>query len=126
MFLPLFTIKDTQKYGRGIFANRDIKKGELLEMCPVIITPKEEEEYLSQTVLANYCFYWGENERAIALGYASLFNHSYSPNAGFYCNTKHLVICFNAIRDIRSGEEITINYNGEPDDTSELWFEVLE
>jgi uncharacterized protein len=126
MYLPPFTIKDTQRYGRGIYANREIKKGELLEICPVIVISKEEDEYLSKTNLANYYFYWGESEKAIALGYASIFNHSYTPNASFYCNSKQMVICFNAIKDIRNGEEITINYNGDPDDTAELWFDVIE
>jgi uncharacterized protein len=126
MFLPPFTIKDTQKYGRGVYAIRDIQKGELLEVCPVIVSPKEEEEHLDKTNLSNYCFYWGENFRAIALGYGSIFNHSFSPNASFYCNIKHLIISFNAIKDIKNGEEITINYNGDPNDRSPLWFDVLE
>ena len=28
--------------------------------------------------------------------------------------------------DIKEGEELTINYNGEPDDTTKLWFDVIE
>ncbi|KKR69950.1 MAG: hypothetical protein UU12_C0033G0001, partial [Candidatus Woesebacteria bacterium GW2011_GWA2_40_7b] len=32
---------------------------------------------------------------------------------------------FRAIKPIKKGEEILVNYNGEPDDESEIdWFEV--
>ncbi|MBB4825453.1 SET domain-containing protein [Sporosarcina luteola] len=119
-------IKDTEKYGRGVFAARDIKKGELIEVSPVLISPKEEWKYLRKTVLFDYCFTWGENyeETAIALGYGSLFNHSYQPNTMFRNNSDRDTIDFYAIRDIEKGEEITINYNEDAEDQSPLWFEV--
>ncbi|MDQ0270623.1 SET domain-containing protein [Cytobacillus purgationiresistens] len=121
-------IKDTQKYGRGVFSTRDIKVGELIEVSPVIISPKEEWKYLKKTILYHYGFYWGENyeDTAIALGYGSLFNHSYTPNAEFHYITDDLLIEFHAISDIKNGEEITINYKGDPKDRSPLWFDVIE
>ena len=33
---------------------------------------------------------------------------------------------FMAIRDIAHGEEIVVNYNGEPGDKTPVWFKVLE
>ena len=33
---------------------------------------------------------------------------------------------FTALRDIAAGEEITVNYNGEPDDETPVGFEVVE
>ncbi|MCM3796889.1 SET domain-containing protein [Priestia megaterium] len=120
-------VKDTEKYGRGIYALRDIKKGELIEVSPVVISPKNEWEYLEKTVMSYYCFYWGEegNDTAIALGYGSLFNHSYSPNCIYYTNEKKVTIEFYCIVDIKKNEEITINYNGDPKDKSPLWFNVI-
>lgn len=119
-------IKDTGKYGRGVFAARDIKKGELIEVSPILISPKEEWEYLRKTVLFDYCFTWGEDyeQTAIALGYGSLYNHSYQPNAMFNNNSVNDTIDFYAIRDIKEGVEITINYNEDAEDQSPLWFEV--
>ena len=68
-----------------------------------------------------FCFYLGEqNDTAIALGYGALFNHSYTPNIKFDNNEENLSIDFYAIDDIQSSEELTINYNGEPEDQSEL------
>ena len=36
-----------------------------------------------------------------------------------------MVVQFKALRDIAAGEEITVNYNREPQDRSPVWFEVL-
>ncbi|MER2090523.1 SET domain-containing protein [Sporosarcina sp. JAI121] len=124
--LPI-CIKDTGKYGRGIFATRDIKNGELIEISPVLTSSKNDWKYLEKTVLYDYCFTWGENyeHTAIALGYGSLYNHSYSPNAMFTNNIDNLSIDFYAIADINDGQEITINYNEDPEDKSPLWFDVI-
>lgn len=119
-------MKDTGKYGRGLFASRDIKKDELIEVSPVIVSPKDEWKNLKKTVLYYYCFHWGKKDTAIALGYGSLFNHSYKPNIKFKNNKANLSIDFHAIEDIKDGEELTINYNGDPDDMSKLWFDVIE
>ena len=121
-------VKDTGKYGRGIYATRDIKIGEIIEISPVVVSPKSEWKYLKETVLFNYCFSWGENyeHTAIVLGYGSLFNHSYNPNAAFDNNLDNLSVDFYAITNIKEGEEITVNYNGDPDDKSPLWFDVMD
>ncbi|MGG0656410.1 SET domain-containing protein [Rummeliibacillus pycnus] len=119
-------LKDTGKYGRGLFASRDIKKDELIEVSPAVISPNREWKYLKKTVLFYYCFYWGDDDTAIVLGLGSLFNHSYTPNITFYNNEENSSVDFYALRDIKEGEELTINYNGETDDKSPLWFNVIE
>ncbi|WP_342515092.1 SET domain-containing protein [Sporosarcina sp. FSL K6-1522] len=125
--LPI-CIKDTGKYGRGVYATRDIKKGELIEASPVLVSCQDEWKYLEKTILFDYCFTWGNNyeHTAIALGYGSLFNHSYMPNATFVNNLDNLSIDFYAFNDIKEGEEITINYNEDVEDKNPLWFDVIE
>lgn len=118
-------VKNTDKYGRGVYATRDINKGELIEQAPVILSPRSERRYLKKTILVDYYFRWSGRQAALVLGYGSLYNHSYAPNADFENNEDNLSIDFYAINDIKAGEEITINYNGEPDDKSPLWFEVI-
>ena len=124
--LPI-CIKDTEKYGRGVFATRDIKAGELIEVSPVLTSCKDDWKYLKKTVLNDYCFSWGDNyeHTAIALGYGSLYSHSYTPNAMFTNNIDKLSIDFFAISDIDGGQEITINYNEDSEDKSPLWFDVI-
>ena len=120
----MLEVKQSQ-YGRGVFATRDLNKDTLLEVSPVIIFPKEEYKYLRKTNLINYVFWWGKNydDCALALGVGSLFNHSSTPNAIFKRKIKKETIKFYAYTDIKAGEEIRINYNGEPDDQTPLWFE---
>jgi uncharacterized protein len=60
---------------------------------------------------------------AVVLGYGSLYNHSYKPNA-YYRDRRNRVKEFIALRDIAAGEEITINYNGSPHDPSDVGFEA--
>lgn len=121
-------VQETGKYGRGVFAEKEIKMNELIEASPVIVIDKKECKYLKKTALSNYFFIWGEefDQAAIVLGYGSLYNHSYEPNANFQLNHNTLTVDFVAIKNIEKDEEITINYNGEPNDYTKLWFDSLE
>jgi SET domain-containing protein len=113
--------------GRGVFAQRRIVKGEEIELSPVVVVPQPQVEHLDQTVLGDYYFVWGQDEEhaALALGLCSLCNHSYQPNAVFILNSEKLTIEFVAARDIEAGQEITINYNGDPNSRKPIWFECL-
>ncbi|MGX9135183.1 SET domain-containing protein [Rummeliibacillus sp. JY-2-4R] len=121
-------LRDTGKYGRGLFATRNIKKDELVEVSPVIVSPHDEWNDLKKTTLFHYCYKWGNggDDTALALGLGSLFNHSYSPNLTLKNNEENLSIDFYALQDIKEGEELTINYHGDPDNKNPLWFEVIE
>jgi len=118
-------IKNTEKYGRGIFAIRNIKTDEFIEEAPVIVISIKEWKMMRKSIFKNYIFRWGE-DKALALGYGSLYNHSYTPNTRYHTNLENQSIDFYAMRDIQEQEEITVNYNGDPEDQSELWFEVIE
>lgn len=114
--------------GRGIFASNNIKAGEAIEICPVIEIPTSEVGSLKKTLLFNYYFTWGKGEekRAICLGFGSLYNHSYDPNATYMKHLENETIHFNAIKDIQKDEEITVNYNhGNPNDKSPLWIKDI-
>ncbi|ARD49593.1 SET domain-containing protein-lysine N-methyltransferase [Sporosarcina sp. P37] len=107
---------------RGVFATCDIKKGQLLHAAPVIAYPNEDHQHIEKTVLADYAFEYGVNHTAILLGYGMLFNHSYEPNATYDINFDNHTFDFFAYKDIKAGEEILINYNGDVDDDEQLWF----
>jgi uncharacterized protein len=119
-------VKRIKGKGRGVFARRLIKKGEVVEKVPMIVmTAKEYEEDLSGSRLSNYCFAWGRDQVALALGYGSIYNHSFSPNAR-YEDVGPQTKVFVALRVIEPGEEITVNYNGKPKSRSKVWFKVIE
>ena len=112
--------------GRGIVAGRPFSQGELIERIPVIVIPARDWELVRTSGLSDFCFSWGEDneETAIALGHGSLFNHSYEPNAFAELRMRRRLIEFTALRDIDEGEEITINYNGDPGSTENVGFPV--
>lgn len=124
----LLEIKPSPGRGRGVFACSYIPVGACIERSPVVEIPQDEIIHIRRTVIQNYYFKWGRDRKdaAIALGFGSLFNHSYQPNARFVPNVDEQVIEFYAIKPIQPGEEITINYNGDPQDRSRLWFQPLE
>ena len=112
--------------GRGVFAKRDIKKDELIEKCPVVEVPKYDVSNVREGILVTYFFYFGKNKQrlAIALGFGSIYNHSYKPNATYKIRHKEKTIDFIALKNIKKDDEITVNYNyGNPKDKSPLWFE---
>ena len=116
-------VKRIKGKGRGVFARRSIRKGEEIERVPVLVYSVEESE--AGTILPHYCFAWGKGTVALALGYGSLYNHSYRPNAR-YDDVGPRTKTFTALRDIAAGEEITVNYNGNPRSRAKVWFEVVE
>lgn len=97
--------------GRGVFAGRSYRAGEVIEVCPVIRLPTSPEG-AGGKALEHYVFQWGEGtgELAVALGYGSLYNHSSDPNARFNPRASRDDIVFRALRDIEAGEQVFIDY----------------
>ncbi|MBN8685339.1 MAG: SET domain-containing protein-lysine N-methyltransferase [Chitinophagales bacterium] len=112
-------------HGKGVFAARDIEVDEVIEVCPTLLFPKAQLEAMRQTVLDDYYFDWGDDGEwfAVCLGYGSLYNHSYTPNAEYGMDFEAETIDFYCIRPISAGEEILINYNGDADNQTKVWFE---
>ena len=114
--------------GRGVFARVNIKKGEVIERCPIIEVPKSDVSNLRKSVLVTYFFYFGKNKErlAVALGFGSIYNHSYKPNAAYKIKAKEMVMDFVALKAIKKGKEITFDYSGygQKKQKNPLWFEV--
>ena len=91
--------------GRGVFAKQQIQKDEVIEQCPIVLMKEPEVPELRKTELRNYYFMWGEDEEnhkaAICLGFGSLYNHSYSPNATYRKLHEKNLIEFIALGDIK-------------------------
>ena len=122
VYVSSSTIKNA---GRGVFASKEFNNDELIERCPIIYLTKEDYPLAKQTSLLNYYFLNEPEDRAaIALGYGSIYNHSYEPNATYKKHLEEGYIDFIALGEIAAGEEITVNYNyGDPDDKKKLWID---
>jgi SET domain-containing protein len=123
------------KGGRAVFARRDVRQGEVFERVPVLLVPKEQVfgdgdiARRAGVAISWYVFAWIHPEReyvALSLGYGSIYNHSETPNAKYQMHLPDVMEYF-ALRAIKAGEEITINYRGDDADTkSDLGFKASE
>lgn len=119
-------VSESSAKGRGVFTSDSIKSGETIEVCPVVVLSKEDTNRLAGTILYDYYFDWLPDASlgAIALGFGSIYNHSFSPNAMYEMDFEEKCLVVVALCDIAPDEEICFNYNGDPDDQEGLWFET--
>jgi uncharacterized protein len=127
MILPFLFIAPTSIGGRGVFTNEPIEMGTVIEIAPVIVMNKNERLLLDKTLLHDYIFEWGANKEAccMALGYVPMYNHSYKSNCEYEMDFDALTIAVKTMRPINKGEELFINYNGNWDDETPVWFNVF-
>ena len=108
-------------------ADAPIRAGALIERSPVLVIPTPDRTASDGTIVFTYVFMWEHGtveedlykhtgRAAIALGYTSLLNHSYTPNCEFIRHIDDLTIDLVALRPIDAGEELTIDYQ------MTLWF----
>ena len=118
-------VKRSPGKGRGVFARKLIAKGEVIERVPVFLIPfKHIVGGKKNPELAHYFYEWNRGHSALTLGYGSLYNHSYTPNAVY--RHGQMAMSYVALRDIQPGEEITVNYNGDPEGRAPMIFDVVE
>lgn len=112
----MIQVKNAGHKGRGVFAQKDFRKGQIIEICPALNCLKSDWQFLSKTSISQYVFDWGDGTAALALGLGSLYNHSETkPNAETEVCTKTRTITYRAIRKIKKGEEILFDYGYSPD-----------
>ena len=124
MKLPITVGVSPTLHIRGIIAEEEIVKGQVIERCPVIVYTNEEAELMRPTMIEQYSFTWDEEHEALVLGYGSLYNHSYSPNVEVDFDYKNAEAFYTALCDIKAGEELFINYNADsPEPIDQTYFE---
>lgn len=110
-----FVIKKSKISGKGLFATRVFKKGELvLKWNPKFLTKseikeisKDEEKYIWHAARNKYVF-MQPPERYV--------NHSCNPNLTVRKNSEY------AKRDIEKGEELTSNYRRTTSESTAKYF----
>lgn len=109
-----------------MFTEEDITSGTIIEVSPVVVMSGEERKLLDQTLLHDYIFEWGDalDKCCMALGYVPVYNHSYASNCEYEMDFEAGFIRITTVRDIKAGEELFINYNGNWNDSTPVWFDV--
>ncbi len=128
MLKPDLFIKNTDTKGRGVFTRMAITVDTVIEIAPVIVMSKEDRIHIDKTLLHDYIFEWGtqKDKCCMALGYVPMYNHSYKSNCEYFMDFEKDIIAVKTVRNIKKGEELTINYNGDWNDGAKLWFGVAK
>ena len=106
----LVEVKESSLHGKGVFAKRNIAKGEVIVKSDMVLIHVNEN---LPELLATLQFPWTDEYDAICLSDAgSFFNHASQPNAEVKeRDHKNLIQIFAAKTAIEKGNEITIYYN---------------
>jgi SET domain-containing protein len=106
MILPILYIMETAQRGRGVFTTESIPAGTTIEIAPVIVLNQADRAVVDTTLLHDYIFEWGldETQAAVALGYASIYNHSVDANCKYDMDFEHRTIQIQTNRDISVDE----------------------
>ncbi len=123
---PDIIVAKTKNKGRGVLAKKTIKAKTILEIAPVIVMPGSDRKLLDETLLHDYIFEWGDakQECCMALGYVPLYNHAYQSNCEYEMDFNKQLITIRTVKDVRAGEELCINYNGEWNNEKKIWFDT--
>ena len=124
MLLPNLTIAPSDKGGRGVFTTKNIAADTVIEISPVIALTTKERKQIEGTKLYHYIFEWGVSKRqaCMALGYISMYNHSFEPNCEYEMDYDSNTMTIRTIKAIKKGEELFFSYNGMAEDKTPLWF----
>lgn len=105
-------------HGRGVFATQDIEPGELIERAPLLVLGFRMN-YHKDPIIWGYMFTntcpCDECKRhgghfLMVLGYCQLYNHMDDNTAQISFDLKNHLADITALKKIKKGEEIFINY----------------
>jgi hypothetical protein len=92
--------------GHGIFTTEDIEKNTFVELAPVVIC---QPEAMKDPILSKYVILWNE-QVAMGLGWTMMYNHSDKNCCEFSCNHHDGLMAILTVRDVKAGEQLTVNY----------------
>lgn len=124
---PQIYLLQTENKGRGVYTKTAIKAKTVIETAPVIVMTDADRQLLDKTLLHDYIFEWtpnGEKMCCMALGWVPMYNHSKRSNCEYFMDYDDDTIYIETVRDIKAGEELTINYNGTWNNKDKVWFEI--
>ena len=126
MILSCLFMAESPAKGRGMFTNELILADTIIEIAPVIVMPAADRILLDKTLLHDYIFEWGTNKTqcCMALGFVPIYNHSYNSNCEYFMDYSTNTIMLKTVKNIEVGEEVFINYNGDFNDKTALWFDA--
>lgn len=120
-------ISDVPGKGRGVFSSMNLEENTTIEISPVLLLNAQERLDVEKTPLNFYVFEWEPEKKncCVAWGYLSMYNHSFDSNCEYFMDIEAQTMTIKTVKPIPKGTELTINYNGDFDNKSELWFPTI-
>jgi len=104
-------LRKSPVHGWGVFAKEMIFKNEILEEIPFLILPINKGEVSSLFIDYRFNFPTGDwKYQVLPMGFACYYNHSNTPNAGWYTDEENEIFVFSSNRLIDKDEEICTYY----------------
>lgn len=104
-------LRKSSIHGWGVFAKDDINSNEVLEEIPFLILPINKGDMSS--LFIDYRFNFPSSNwkyQVIPMGFACFYNHSDTPNAGWYTDEVNEIFIFKTNNFIKKDEEIFTYY----------------
>lgn len=120
-YLPMDKVKlgNSPIHGRGVFASKNIKRGEVVERCP-LVQMQYRSRYQNDPTVFDYMYAQPPCDCIecqthgflffMVLGYGMLYNHQDHSNALWKFHYHQMFGDVVAITDIKEGDEIFVSY----------------
>ena len=95
--------------GRGVFAGRSYKVGEIVEISPCV---KDKINAYNDGILKDYIFGYKNDDHVLSFGYGSMYSHSDDPNLSYIIaeDDNGVYMTFIAKKNINKSDELFISY----------------
>lgn len=120
--LDKIQVRSSDLHGYGVFALEDIPSGTIIEHCYALTLKYPIRNY---PALHNYLFEDStqKGKCVILLGYGCIYNHAMdvaNQNVKYWHLPKVSLFIFQAIKDIKKGDELLVNYGEGNSATSKV------
>ena len=120
----IYSVQLIEGMGRGVIAERDIKLGEIITNCELLLLSPEDTIKVNETDLQWYTFTFDKNSKqdCLVLGDGEIFNHDDNANVlyGLIDWNGRKLMRFQASRDINKGEQLFIDYRADVDNVDNV------
>jgi len=106
-------VKESKIHGWGVFAKEDIKKDDIIEECHFMSIHPLMYTIIKRLSISRYTFSYPKStmeELIWPFGNGCVFNSSPTPNAEWNTDTVNRLLIFVALKDIKKGEEMFVDY----------------
>lgn len=120
------TVAASTIHGWGVFALKDMRSGEVVELLPALVVPHEDMAQVEGSYLDRYAYEGPEDQYIVATGACSWLNHKNPANCEYEVHWEDdgdFYVRVFAVKTIKKGQEITINYNGSYNDPTPVNFQ---